>query len=88
MNGQMVDRLDVIEAGLRAEVAEVEASIEAANLLLVEAARVCSPGTLDSTVECLRRFRGELGSCKLQALTALGRIAHSRVCASRMEAEK
>nr|DAQ58044.1 MAG TPA: hypothetical protein [Caudoviricetes sp.] len=87
MSGQMVDRLDVIEAGLRAEVAEIEESIEAADLLLAEASRVCPPATLDSTVACLRRFRGELGSCKLRAVTALGRLAHSRVCATRMECE-
>lgn len=87
MNEQMVDRLDVIERGLRAEVEECEAAIEAADLLLAEASRVCAPATLDSTVACLRRFRGELGSCKLRAVTALGRLAHSRVCATRMECE-
>lgn len=88
MNDQMVDRLNVIEAGLRAEVVEIEESIEAADLLLAEASRVCPPTTLDSTVACLRRFRGELGSCKLRAVTALGRLAHSRVYATRMEGEE
>lgn len=85
MNKRMVDRLDVIERGLRAEVEECEAAIEATELLLVAASRVCAGESLDSTVACLRRFRGELGSCKLRAVTALGRLAHSRVCATRME---
>jgi hypothetical protein len=81
------DRLNVIERGLRAEVEEYREAIAAADLLLVVSARMCGHDSLDNTVACLRRLRGELGACKLQALTALGRLAHSRVYATRMECE-
>lgn len=84
MNEQMVDRLDVIERGLRAEVEECEAAIEATELLLVAAPRMCAGEPLDSTTGVLRRLRGELGGCKLRALTALAHLAHSRICAIRM----
>lgn len=88
MNDQMVDRLDVIEAGLRAEVEEYKEAIAAADLLLVVASRMSGCNALDGTMDCLRRLRGELGGCKLQALTALGCLAHSRVYATRMEGEE
>lgn len=86
-NEQMAGRLGVIERGLRAEVEECEAAIAAAELLLVAASRVCARESLDSTTTALRRLRGELGACKLQALTALARLAHSRVYATRMGCE-
>lgn len=80
-------RLDVIERGLRAEVEAVDEAIAAAELLLVAASRLCRGDELDSTVSCLRRLRGELGACKLQALTSLGLLARSRVSATRMGCE-
>lgn len=83
MSDAMGDRLDVIERGLEAELAECDEAIAATELLIVTAARVCSHGAVDSTVGVLRRLRGELGACKLRAATALARVAHSRVCASR-----
>ena len=87
MSEQMADRLDVIERGLRAEVEEYGEAIAAADLLLVVSARVCGHKSLDNTVSVLRRLRGELGACKLQALTSLGLLAHSRVYATRMGCE-
>nr|DAQ01073.1 MAG TPA: hypothetical protein [Caudoviricetes sp.] len=81
------DRLNAIERGLRAEVEEYREAIAAADLLLVVSARMCGRDSLDSAVSCLRLLRDELGACKLQALTALGRLAHSRVYATRMECE-
>ena len=87
MSDPVDDRLNVIERGLRAEVEEYREAIAAADLLLVTSARMCGQDALDGTVVCLRRLRGELGACKLQALTALGRLAHSRVYATRMEGE-
>ena len=86
MSEQMVDQLDVIERGLRAEVDEYREAIAAADLLLVVSARMCGHDSLDNTVACLRRLRGELGACKLQALTTLGRLAHSQIFATRMGA--
>ena len=80
-------RLDVIERGLRAEVEAVDEAIAAAELLLVAASRLCRGDELDSTVNCLRRLRGELGTCKLQALTALARLSHSQISATRMGCE-
>lgn len=77
-------RLDVIERGLRAEVEEVEEAIAAVELLLVSASRLCDTGSLDSTMTVLRRLRSELGACKLQALTALARVSHSQISATRM----
>lgn len=87
MTDPVHDRLNVIERGLRAEVEECREAIAAADLLLVVSARMCGRDSLDSTVACLRRLRGELGACKLQALTSLGLLAHSRVYATRMECE-
>ena len=87
MSDPVDDRLNVIERGLRAEVEEYREAIAAADLLLVVSARMCGRDSLDSTVARLRRLRGELGACKLQALTALGRLAHSRVYATRMGGE-
>lgn len=87
MSDPIHDRLNVIERGLRAEVEECGEAIAAVDSLLVVSARVCGRDSLDSTVSCLRRLRGELGACKLQALTSLGRLAHSRVYASRMRRE-
>lgn len=87
MSDPVNDRLNVIERGLRAEVEECREAITAAELLLVVSARMCSRDSRDSTVACLRRLRGELGACKLQALTALGLLAHSRVYATRMGCE-
>lgn len=87
MTGPVHDRLNVIERGLRAEVEEYREAIVAADLLLVVSARMCDHDSLDNAVACLRRLRGELGACKLQALTALGRLAHSRVYATRMDGE-
>lgn len=87
MSDVVEDRLNVIERGLRAEVEEYREAIAAADLLLVVSARMCGQDSLDSTAACLRRLRGELGACKLQALTALGRLAHSRVYATRMGGE-
>lgn len=84
MNDVMVDRLDVIERGLEAEVAECEEAVAAAELLIATAARICPTDVLESTISVLRRLRGELGACKMRAVTARGRLAHSRVCASRM----
>nr|DAQ67919.1 MAG TPA: hypothetical protein [Caudoviricetes sp.] len=84
MSDPVDDRLNVIERGLRAEVEEYREAIAAVDLLLVVSARMCGRDSLDSTVACLRRLRGELGACKLQALTSLGRLAHSRVYATRM----
>lgn len=79
-----VDRLDVIERGLRAEVEEVEEAIAAVELLIVSASRLCGTGSLDSTMTVLRRLRSELGARKLQALTALARVSHSQISATRM----
>jgi hypothetical protein len=87
MSDPVNDRLNVIERGLRAEVEEYREAIAAADLLLVVSARMCGRDSLDSTVACLRRLRGELGACKLQALTSLGLLAHSRVYATRMGCE-
>lgn len=87
MSDPIHDRLNVIERGLRAEVEACDEAIAAADLLLVVSARMSGCDALDGTVACLRRLRGELGTCKLQALTALGRLAHSRVYATRMEGE-
>ena len=87
MSDAVSERLNVIERGLRAEVEEYGEAIVAVDLLLVVSARMCGRDSLDSTVACLRRLRGELGACKLQALTAFGRLAHSRVYATRMEGE-
>lgn len=87
MSDSLNDRLNVIERGLRAEVEEYGEAIVAVDLLLVVASRMSGCDALDGTVACLRRLRGELGGCKLQALTALGRLAHSRVYASRMGCE-
>lgn len=87
MSDPVNDRLNVIERGLRAEVEEYGEAIAAADLLLVVSARVCGHKSLDNTVACLRRLRDELGACKLQALTALGRLAHSQVSATRMRCE-
>lgn len=84
MSDPINDRLDVIERGLRAEVEEYMEAIAAVDLLLVVASRMPGGDALDGTVDCLRRLRGELGGCKLQALTALGLLAHSRVYATRM----
>lgn len=84
MSDPIHDRLNVIERGLRAELEEYREAIAAVDLLLVVSARMPGGETLDSTVACLRRLRGELGGCKLQALTALGLLAHSRVYATRM----
>ena len=86
MSEQMADRLGVIERGLRAEVEEYREAIAAADLLLVVSARMCGHDSLDNTVACLRRLRGELGACKLQALTSLARLAHSQISATRMGA--
>ena len=86
MSEQMADRLGVIERGLRAEVEECNESIGAVELLLVIAPRACGRESLDSTVGVLRRLRGELGACKLQALTSLARLAHSQISATRMRA--
>lgn len=87
MSDMVNDRLNVIERGLRAEVEEYREAIAAVDSLLVVSARIGARDSLDSTVACLRRLRGELGACKLQALTALGRLAHSRVYATRMGCE-
>lgn len=87
MSDMVNDRLNVIERGLRAEVEEYREAIAAIDSLLVVSARIGARDSLDSTVACLRRLRGELGACKLQALTALGRLAHSRVYATRMGCE-
>lgn len=87
MSDPVNDRLNVIERGLRAEVEEYREAIAAAELLLVVSARMRGNDSLDSTVACLRRLRGDLGACKLQALTALGLLAHSRVYATRMGCE-
>ena len=87
MSDVVHDRLNVIERGLRAEVEEYREAIAAVDSLLVVSARIGARDSLDSTVACLRRLRGELGACKLQALTALGRLAHSRVYATRMGCE-
>lgn len=87
MSDPVNDRLNVIERGLRAEVDEYREAIAAAELLLIVSARMQPRDSLDSTVACLRRLRGELGACKLQALTALGLLAHSRVYATRMGCE-
>jgi hypothetical protein len=84
MSDPINDRLNVIERGLRAEVEEYREAIAAVDLLLVVSARMPGGDALDGTVACLRRLRGELGGCKLQALTALGLLAHSRVYATRM----
>nr|DAO00143.1 MAG TPA: hypothetical protein [Caudoviricetes sp.] len=84
MSDPVGDRLNVIERGLRAEVEEYREAIAAVDLLLVVSARMPGGDALDGTVACLRRLRGELGGCKLQALTALGLLAHSRVYATRM----
>lgn len=84
MSDPVDDRLNVIERGLRAEVEEYREAIAAVDLLLVVSARMCGRDSLDSTVACLRRLRGELGACKLQALTSLGLLAHSRISATRM----
>mgnify|MGYP003095027429 FL=1 len=80
-------RLDVIERVLRAEVEEVDEAIAAADSLLVVSARVCGRDSLDSTVNCLRRLRGELGVCKLRALTSLACLSHSQISATRMRCE-
>lgn len=87
MSDAVTDRLNVIERGLRAELEEYREAIAAVDSLLVVSARICRRDSLDSTVACLRRLRGELGACKLQALTALGLLAHSRVYATRMGCE-
>lgn len=84
MSDPIHDRLNVIERGLRAELEECREAIAAVDLLLVVSARMPGGDALDSMVACLRRLRGELGGCKLQALTALGLLAHSRVYATRM----
>ena len=84
MSDVVDDRLNVIERGLRAELEEYREAIAAVDLLLVVSARMPGGDALDGTVACLRRLRGELGGCKLQALTALGLLAHSRVYATRM----
>lgn len=84
MSDPVGDRLNVIERGLRAEVEEYREAIAAVDLLLVVSARMSDCDAVDGTMDCLRRLRGELGACKLQALTALGLLAHSRVYASRM----
>lgn len=84
MSDPVGDRLNAIERGLRAEVEEYREAIAAVDLLLVVSARMSGCGAVDGTMDCLRRLRGELGACKLQALTALGLLAHSRVYASRM----
>lgn len=87
MSDPVGDRLNVIERGLRAEVEEYREAIVAVDLLLVVSARMSDCGAVDGTMDCLRRLRGELGACKLQALTALGLLARSRVYASRMGCE-
>lgn len=87
MSDMVNDRLNVIERGLRAEVEEYREAIAAADLLLVVSTRMCGQDSPDGTVACLRRLRGELGACKLQALTSLGLIARSRVYATRMGGE-
>lgn len=87
MSDAVSDRLNVIERGLRAELEEYREAIAAVDSLLVVSARMRGRDSLDSTVSCLRRLRGELGACKLQALTALGLLAHSRVYATRMGCE-
>ena len=87
MSDAVSDRLNVIERGLHAELEEYREAIAAVDSLLVVSARMCGRDSLDSTVACLRRLRGELGACKLQALTALGLLAHSRVYATRMGCE-
>lgn len=87
MSDAVTDRLNVIERGLRAELEECREAIAAVDSLLVVSARMCGRESLDSTVSCLRRLRGELGACKLQALTSLGLLAHSRVYATRMGCE-
>ena len=84
MSDPIHDRLNVIERGLRAELEEYREAIAAVDLLLVVSARMPGGDALDSMVACLRRLRGELGGCKLQALTALGLLAHSRVYGTRM----
>lgn len=87
MSDPIHDRLNVIERGLRAEVEEYREAIAAIDSLLVVSARIGARDSLDNTVACLRRLRGELGACKLQALTSLGLLAHSRVYATRMGRE-
>ena len=87
MSDAVSDRLNVIERGLRAELEEYREAIAAVDSLLVVSARMCGRDSLDSTVACLRRLRGELGACKLQALTSLGLLAHSRGYATRMGCE-
>lgn len=87
MSDAVSDRLNVIERGLRAELEEYREAIAAVDSLLVVSARICRRDSLDNTVACLRRLRGELGACKLQALTSLGLLAHSRVYATRMGCE-
>lgn len=87
MSDMVNDRLNVIERGLRAELEEYREAIAAADLLLVVSARMSGCDALDGTMDCLRRLRGELGACKLQALTSLGLLAHSRVYATRMGRE-
>lgn len=78
MSDPVNDRLNVIERGLEAEIAECEEAVAAANALLHVARRVAAPDSLDSWEATLRSVRACFQSRQFDCRVALARCAHAR----------
>lgn len=78
MSDVVDDRLNVIERGLEAELAECEEAVDAANTILRVMRRFAPPSQLDSWEEILRGVRGCFQGRQVDCRVALARCAHAR----------